>query len=220
MTQPDHKAKTKKPRFVSRRQFWMEAGMGIGGLALIDLLSRERLLAAEPSACSASGGTGDDKSPYAPKAPHFKPKANAVISLFMCGGVSHIDTFQYKPALIKYNRTPLEGHGDIIVRQGNPGPLMKSPFTFKQYGQSGAWVSEIFPHLSTIVDDLAFIHSAKGTSNDHTLSHLEWNTGSIFVGQPSVGSWITYGLGTVNQKDRKSTRLNSVTSLSRMPSSA
>jgi hypothetical protein len=186
-----------RQRFVSRRQFWMEAGMGIGGLGLIDLLTRDQLLGAElQQACVAST---DLNSPYLPKTPHFKPKAKAVISLFMCGGLSHIDTFQYKPALEKYNRMPLEGHGDIVVRQGNPGPLMKSPFTFKQYGQSGAWVSEIFPNLATIVDDLAFIHSAKGTSNDHTLSHLEWNTGSVLVGFPSVGSWVTYGLGTVNQ---------------------
>src|SRR6266852_4893182 len=140
----------RKQRFVSRRQFWMEAGMGIGGLGLIDLLNRDQLLAADlPQACVASK---DLNSPYAPKAPHFKPKAKAVISLFMCGGVSHIDTFQYKPALERYNRMPLEGHGDIVVRQGNPGPLMKSPFTFKRYGQSGQWVSEIFPHLSTMVD--------------------------------------------------------------------
>src|SRR5260221_63082 len=164
----------RKQRFVSRRQFWMEAGMGIGGLGLIDLLRRDQLMAAElPQACVASS---DLSSPYLPKPTHFKPRAKAVISLFMCGGVSHIDTFQYKPALEKYNRMPLEGHGDIVVRQGNPGPLMKSPFTFKRYGKSGAWVSEIFPHLATIVDDLAFIHSAKGTSNDHTLSHLEWHT--------------------------------------------
>src|SRR5437879_2490746 len=182
---------------ISRRKFWMEAGMGIGGLALIDLLSKDRLLAANAPACADFAGGAN--SLLAPKAPHFKPRAKAVISLFMCGGVSHIDTFQYKPALEKYNRMPLEGRGEIVVRQGNPGPLMKSPFTFKQYGKSGAWVSEIFPNIATIVDDLAFIHSAKGLSNDHTLSHLEWNTGNILVGYPSVGSWVTYGLGTVNQ---------------------
>ena len=79
---------------------------------------------------------------------------------------------------------PMEGHGDIKVRQGYPGPLMKSPFSFKQYGQSGAWVSEIFPNIATIVDDLAFIHSCQGTSNDHVISHYEWNTGSIQMGYP------------------------------------
>jgi hypothetical protein len=187
----------KKPRYISRRKFWMEAGLGIGGLALFELMNGDKLLAAGLQGSCAS--PKDLNSPYAPKPPHFTPKAKAVISLFMCGGVSHIDTFQYKPALEKYHRMPLEGHGDIVVRQGYPGPLMKSPFTFKQYGNSGAWVSEIFPNIATIVDELAFIHSAKGLSNDHVISHLEWNTGNILMGFPSVGSWFTYGLGTENQ---------------------
>ena len=184
----------RRRQFISRRKFWMEAGMGIGGLALIDLMSQEKLLAAE---CVGSAGASD--SPLMPKAPHFKPRAKSMISLFMSGGVSHLDTFQYKPALEKYNRMPMEGKGDVKVRQGYPGPLMKSPFSFKQYGQSGAWVSEIFPNIATIVDDLTFIHSCQGLSNDHVISHYEWNTGSIQMGFPSVGSWVTYGLGTENQ---------------------
>lgn len=184
----------RKREFLSRRKFWMEAGMGIGGLALIDLLSQDRLLAAE---CVGSAGVTD--SPLMPRAPHFKPRAKAMISLFMSGGVSHLDTFQYKPALEKYNRMPMEGRGDVKVRQGYPGPLMKSPFSFKQYGQSGAWVSEIFPNIATMVDDLAFIHSCQGLSNDHVISHYEWNTGSIQMGFPSVGAWVTYGLGSENQ---------------------
>jgi len=184
----------RRRQFISRRKFWMEAGMGIGGLALIDLMSQEKLLAAE---CVGSAGVSD--SPLMPKAPHFKPRAKSMISLFMSGGVSHLDTFQYKPALEKYNRMPMEGKGDVKVRQGYPGPLMKSPFSFRRYGQSGAWVSEIFPNLATIVDDLTFIHSCQGLSNDHVISHYEWNTGSIQMGFPSVGSWVTYGLGTENQ---------------------
>src|SRR5215467_2685262 len=188
-------------KFISRRRFWMEAGMGIGGLALIDLLNQDHLLAAEaqsggPAACLNPPGAG---SPLTPKPPHFKPRAKAVISLFMSGGVSHLDTFQYKPALKKYDRMPMEGKGEIKVLQGYPGPLMKSPFKFKQYGQSGAWVSEIFPNIATIVDDLAFVHSCQGTSNDHVISHYEWNTGSIQMGFPSVGAWVTYGLGSENQ---------------------
>lgn len=187
----------KKREFISRRRFWMEAGMGIGGLALIDLLNQDKLLAAETNACVGSATPGD--SPLAPKPPHFKPRAKAVISLFMSGGVSAVDTFQYKPALHKYNRLPMDGKGEIKVRQGYPGPLMQSPFSFKQYGQSGAWVSEIFPNMATMVDDLAFIHSCQGLSNDHVISHYEWNTGSIQMGYPSVGAWVTYGLGSVNQ---------------------
>jgi hypothetical protein len=159
--------RNRKEQYISRRKFWMEAGMGIGGLALLDLLNQDKLLGAE---CVANPG-GKVDSPLAPKPSHFKPRAKSVISLFMSGGVSHMDTFDYKPALEKYNRMPMEGHGDIKVRQGYPGPLMKSPFTFKQYGQSGAWVSEVFPNIATIVDDLAFIHSCQGLSNDHVISH-------------------------------------------------
>src|SRR5438046_2054839 len=144
-----------KRQFLSRRKFWMEAGMGIGGLALVDLLNQDRLLAAEGQSCKQTSAGAN--SLLAPKSPHFKPRAKAVISLFMSGGVSHLDTFQYKPALEKFNRMPMEGRGEIKVRQGYPGPLMQSPFSFKQYGQSGAWVSEIFPSIATIVDEPAFV---------------------------------------------------------------
>src|SRR6266511_930271 len=190
-----------KLRFISRRDFLFEAGSGISGLALIDLLGRDGLLAQEPSrpASACASREGFPGSPNLPKPPHFKPRAKSVISLFMSGGVSHVDTFDYKPALEKYHGMPLEGKGDIRVRQGFPGPLMKSPYRFKQYGQSGAWVSELFPHIASIVDDLAFIHSCQGRSNDHVLAHYEWNTGSILMGFPSVGSWVTYGLGSENQ---------------------
>ncbi len=187
--------------FISRRDFLFEAGSGISGLTLLDLLDQDGLLAQTPSdkpgACA--GREGFPGSPNLPKPPHFKPRAKSVISLFMSGGVSHVDTFDYKPALEKYHGMPLEGKGEIRVRQGFPGPLMKSPYKFKQHGQSGAWVSELFPHIANIVDDLAFIYSCQGRSNDHVLAHYEWNTGSILMGFPSVGSWVTYGLGSENQ---------------------
>ena len=191
---------SKKVRHISRRDFWFQAGMGIGGLALIDLLNRDGLLAATPisNAVGCLGSEGIKDSPYLPKPPHFKPRAKQVIHLFMSGGVSHVDTFDYKPDLWKYHGVALEGKGEIRVRQGYPGPLMKSPFNFKQYGQSGTWVSDLFPRMATIVDELAFIHSATGKSNDHVLSHYEWNTGSILMGFPSVGAWVTYGLGSEN----------------------
>ena len=190
-----------KHRFISRRDFLFEAGTGISGLALIDLLDRDGLLAQSPidNPRVCVGGEGFPGSPNLPKPPHFKPRAKSVISLFMSGGVSHVDTFDYKPALERYHGMPLEGKGEIRVRQGFPGPLMKSPYRFKQYGQSGAWVSELFPHLANIVDDLTFIYSCQGRSNDHVLAHYEWNTGSILMGFPSVGSWVTYGLGSENQ---------------------
>jgi hypothetical protein len=190
-----------KRRFVSRRDFLFEAGSGISGLALAWLLHQDGLLGATPptgpSGCASPEGFPG--SPYLPKPPHFPPRAKSVISLFMSGGVSHVDTFDYKPALEKYHGQPLEGKGEIRVRQGFPGPLMKSPYKFQQYGKAGVWVSELFPNIASIVDELAFIHSCQGKSNDHVLSHYEWNTGSILMGFPSVGAWVTYGLGSENQ---------------------
>jgi hypothetical protein len=193
---PEHECKgTSRRRYISRRDLLFEAGGGISGLALACLLNEQGLLAAQ--SCAGSAGVTD--SPFLPHAPHFKPRAKSLISLFMCGGVSQVDTFDYKPALAKYHGQLLEGKGEVTVRQGYPGPLMKSPFGFRQYGQSGKWISELFPHIGGIVDELAFIHSAQGRSSDHTLSHYEWNTGSIQAGFPSVGSWVTYGLGSENQ---------------------
>ena len=169
-------------------------GEGISGLALAHLLQQDGLLAAG-GACETEGIA----SPTAPKQPHFKPRAKAVISLFMSGGVSHVDTFDYKPMLERHHGKPLTGKGKVRVRQGYPGPLMRSPFKFQPYGECGKPVSDLFPHMGSMVDDLAFVHSCKGRSNDHVLAHYEWNTGSVLMGHPSVGSWVTYGLGSENQ---------------------
>jgi hypothetical protein len=117
----------------------------------------------------------------------------------MTGGVSHIDTFDPKPALKKHHGQPLSGVGEIVVRQGYPGPLMASPYTFRKCGQSGIEVSELFPHMGSVIDEVALIRSGVCKSNDHVLAHYEWNTGSLLMGYPSVGSWITYGLGSENQ---------------------
>src|SRR5580658_8636393 len=179
-------------RYRSRRDFLFESCGGISGLGLAYLLNQDGLLAETDKDACASPISGAKK-------PHFEPRAKAVISLFMSGGVSHMDTFDPKPALNKYAGQPLEGKGDIIVRQGNPGPLMPSPFTFKQYGQSGMDVSEIFPRLATKVDELALIRSVQGQSNDHVQAHYEMSTGMIRMGFPSVGAWVSYGLGSENQ---------------------
>ena len=170
----------------------MQSGGGIAGLALAHLLDREGLLAAEPQSCNEPfpGALG-------PRPPHFEPRATAVISLFMSGGVSHVDTFDPKPALKRYAGQPLHGKvdGNIAVRQGFPGPLMPSPFSFQKYGESGIEVSEIFPNLARHVDEMAFIRSVYGRSNDHIQATYEMQSGQIRMGFPSVGSWVTYGLG-------------------------
>lgn len=182
--------------FRSRRDFLFQTCGGISGIALASLLDQDKLLASDANACLSSTGVA---GPLAPRKPHFPPRATAVISLFMSGGVSHVDTFDPKPALTKYAGQPLTGKGDIIVRQGNPGPLMPSPFTFKKCGESGLDVSEIFPHIGSKADEFALLRSVYGQSNDHVQAHYELSTGMIRMGYPSMGAWVTYGLGSENQ---------------------
>lgn len=165
--------------FVSRRDFLFQAGGGLSGVALATLLHAD--------------------SPYAAKAPHHPARAKSVISLFMSGGVSQMDTFDPKPLLEKYAGQPMEGKGEIVVRQGHPGPLMPSPFRFHRCGESGIEISELFPNVGKCADDLAVIRSVVGKSNDHVQAHYELTSGVIRMGYPSLGSWVTYGLGTENQ---------------------
>ena len=139
----------KTKNFWSRRDFLFRAGGGISGVALAHLLEQQGLLAAEP-ACSVFG-EGAWLQSLCIRPPHFKPRAKAVISLFMTGGPSAVDLWDYKPGLTKCAGQPLDEKvqvGDVIVRQGYPGPLMPSPFEFKRYGQSGKLVSEVFPNIA------------------------------------------------------------------------
>ena len=185
--------------FWNRREFLFRSSGGIGGLALAALLDRHGLLsAAGPDRGCAAVPIG--ANPYAPRTPHFRPRATAVISLFMTGAPSQVDTFDPKPALTKYAGEPIDGKvtGDVIVRQGFPGPLMPSPFTFKKYGQSGVEVSEIFPHVARHVDEMAIVRSVFGRSNDHVQATYEMQTGQIRTGFPTLGAWVTYGLGSEN----------------------
>ena len=183
-------------RFRSRREFLFESGGGISGLALAWLLDQDGLLASDDSACSNAPAAAN---PMAPRKPHFPPRAKSVISLFMSGGVSHVDTFDPKPALARYAGQPLTGKGDIVVRQGNPGTLMPSPFTFRKFGQSGIEVSEVFPHIASHVDEIALIRSMYSMSNDHVQAVYALQSGVIRMGYPCLGSWVTYGLGSENQ---------------------
>ncbi len=156
---------------MNRRKFLLEAGGGMGVLALTSLEA----------------------------ATHHAPKAKRVISLFMSGGVSHVDTFDPKPALARYAGQPLSGKGDVVVRQGHPGPLMPSPFTFRRHGQSGLEVCELFPKIGALCDEYALIRSAFSKSNDHVQAHYALSSGQIRMGFPSLGAWVSYGLGSVNR---------------------
>ncbi len=173
------------PAYPSRREFLRRAGGGLGLLALADLLWREQ--------CRAAG-------PLAAKPTHFPPKAKAVIWLFMNGGPSHVDTWDYKPELAKRDGQELPGFDpNTGFFNQQVGPLMKSPFRFAQYGQCGKWVSELFPYLARHVDKMAFIHSLWTDSNNHAPALFKINTGMSRMGFPCVGSWVTYGLGSESQ---------------------
>jgi hypothetical protein len=166
---------------LSRRHFLWNSGFGLGGVALAWLLHRD--------------GRAAETSPYAAKAPHFAPKAKRIVQVFSPGGVSHVDTFDYKPDLEKHDGQELTGKGKIDTFFAKPGKLWKGPFAFRQHGQCGRWVSEIFPHLATCVDDIAFIHSMVARSSNHTPAAFQMNTGFTMNGFPSLGAWISYGLG-------------------------
>lgn len=173
----------------SRRDFLRRTGSGAGLLALAALLKDNQLLASEVST-----------NPMLPRASHFSTKARSVIWLFMNGGQSQVDTWDYKPALDKADGKELEGFDKNTGFFTNQvGPLMKSPFKFAQYGKSGTWASDLFPNLVKHVDDLAFIHSCHTETNNHSPALFQINTGFSRMGFPCVGSWVTYGLGSENQ---------------------
>ena len=172
----------------SRRHFLESAGLGFGSVALAGLLHSEGLLADESNATN----------PLAPTHSHFQPRAKAVIWLFQTGSPSQVDTFDYKPELQKRNGQSLDGADPKTGFFTTSGKCLKSPFKFKQHGESGAWISEIFPNISRHADDIAFIYSCFSRSNNHTPAMLELNSGFIRQGFPSLGSWLTYGLGSEN----------------------
>ncbi|RMG39970.1 MAG: DUF1501 domain-containing protein [Planctomycetota bacterium] len=173
------------PALWSRREWLQRAGCGAGLIGLATLLADEGLLAA-PAA-----------NPLAPRQPHFPAKAKSIIWLFINGGPSHVDTWDYKPELAKRDGQDLPGFDRFTGFFANAvGGLMKSPFKFSQHGECGKWVSEIFPHLSKHVDKMAFIHSGFTKSNNHSPALFMMNTGFTQMGHPCVGSWVTYGLGS------------------------
>ncbi len=177
------------PGYSSRRQFLKTVGGGFGLIALAGLLQREGLLAEEKPL-----------NPLAPKKPHFEAKAKSVIWLFMNGGPSQVDTWDYKPELEKRDGQELKGFDpNTGFFRDQVGPLMKSPFKFARHGQCGAWVSELFPRMAEHVDKMAFLYSCWTDSNNHSPALFKINTGQSRMGFPCLGSWVTYGLGSESQ---------------------
>ena len=178
--------------FPSRRDFFRRTGSGFGLLALKALLDQQGLLAADEPERRLN--------PLTPQKAHFAAKAKAVIWLFMNGGPSQVDTWDYKPELVKHDGEELKGfdkNTGFFIDQ--VGPLMKSPFQWQQHGQSGTWVPEIFPNMAKHVDDMAFVHSCWTETNNHSPALFQINTGMSRMGFPCVGAWVTYGLGTESQ---------------------
>ena len=162
---------------LTRRLFLEHAATGIAGIALTDLLSRDAM---------------------AQRIQHHAPKAKQVLHIFCPGAASHIDLWDYKPALEKFHGTPLPGAEKEVTFQGKNGPLMKSPWPFAPAGQSGKMLTTLLPNLAKHADDIAFIHSMTSRSNTHGPATVFMNTGFVREGFPSAGAWASYALGSLN----------------------
>jgi hypothetical protein len=167
----------------TRREYLWEVGGGFAGLALADLLMAEERAT----------------SPLAERKSHFSAKAKHCVFLFMNGGPSQVDTFDPKPALTKYDGQAYKGDAKVGSNGRPVGHLMKSPFEFARHGESGLEISSLFPHTARHADDLCVIRSMHADTAAHASGCLQMNTGSIFIGKPSLGAWLSYGLGTANQ---------------------
>ncbi len=170
----------------SRRHFLWNSGGGLGAIALAWLLQRDQARA-------------EGSAPGSARVPRFPPKAKRVVQIFCAGGVSHIDAFDFKPELARMHGKTLEGKGENLGFFGQPGKIMKSVYDFRQHGKSGAWMSSLLPHLAGCVDDVCFIKSMFAKSNNHTPAAFQMNSGFTLNGFPSMGAWLSYGLGTENE---------------------
>ncbi len=177
------------PKRISRRAMLRDSASGFGALALTALF-------AEESGLFAADGTAN---PLLPKQPHVPARAKRVIFLFMHGGPSHLDTFDPKPRLTRDNGKPIPFKLSLTFDPSGQGGLMKSPFEFKQYGESGIPVSELFPNVARHADDLCILRSMVGDGVDHGAAMIQLFSGTINFTRPSLGAWVLYGLGTENQ---------------------
>jgi hypothetical protein len=170
----------------TRRAFLWSLGGGLGGIALAQLLAEQQLLHAADAARAGAPPL------------HHAAKAKRVVQFFMSGAASQCDTFDYKPELIKLDGQPFDPGEKVELSQSDPGSCMASPWGWKQYGQCGKWMSDLVPNLAECVDEMAFVHSMISKSNVHGPATFMQNTGFVLPGFPSMGAWISYGLGSMN----------------------
>jgi hypothetical protein len=185
---------------LDRRAFLARGGAGLGSIALAYLLSTQDALGKQDRQ-RLDGPIRpviDPAAPHKARFAHHTPKAKNVIVIFCSGAISHIDTFDYKPQLARYDDKPMPG-GNPVTFQAESGNLKKSPWKFRPRGQSGKMTSDLLPHIGDMVDDLCFIHSMTGKTNTHGPGENLMSTGFTLDGFPSMGSWASYALGTDNQ---------------------
>ncbi|MGB3117537.1 MAG: DUF1501 domain-containing protein [Verrucomicrobiales bacterium] len=191
MTDPAEHLTPNGRHLLDRRHFLGKSATALGSIALTQLLGAEGLLAAERPLI-------DPARPYAPRLPHHPAKAMNVLVVFCAGAVSQLETWDYKPELIKQDGKPLVG-GPAVTFQGPAGNLARPQYTFRQRGQTGKWVSDMIPHLAELTDEIAFIHSLTSKSNTHGPAENFLSTGFVQDGFPSMGGWVTYALGSENR---------------------
>lgn len=191
----------------TRRKLLLDAGASLGGVALASLFHADgwfrgaKLFGAELDMTkSALRPKIDPARPFAPREPHFPARARQVLVIFCAGACSQIDTFDYKPELIRRDGQPLPGAENLLTFQGAQGNLTKSPWEFKPRGECGKMISELVPHLAELADDLCFVHSLTGKTNTHGPGENFMSTGYTLDGFPSMGAWVTWALGTENDE--------------------
>src|SRR6266404_7491731 len=180
----------------TRREFLWETGGGFASLALTGLLSADGFFGRQ---ARAADSVSKFVNPLAARHPQITPKTKSVIFLFMYGGPSHLDTFDYKPKLFGLDGKTIDVKTFGRGGHKNQGRVVGPKYSFKQYGQCGKWVSSLFPHMAQCVDDIAFLHSMYADSPIHGSAMLMMNSGRILSGHPCLGSWINYGLGSENE---------------------
>lgn len=201
MTNPEHLSPLGR-RLLDRRNFLGVAGMSTASLALAGILQSQSLLAEEPRTVGGKSPirpTIDPGNPYAARKPHFETAARQVLVIYCPGAVSHVDTFDYKPALTKLHGEKPPGLPEVTF-EGPSGNIAKPFWEFKPRGESGKMASELLPHLAEMVDDFCFVHSLHTETSAHPQGENFMNTGFTMEGFPSFGAWVTYALGTENQQ--------------------
>lgn len=183
---------------LSRRDFLHHGGSGLGAIALAAMLGEDRLLA-RAAEKTPIRPIIDPGQPSAPRLSHFQPRAKNVLVIHCSGALSHLDSWDYKPDLIKYHGQPLPGADDLITFQGEQGNIAQSHWEFKPRGESGKYISDLLPNLAELADEMCFIHSMTGESNTHGPAENQLSTGFTLDGFPSMGAWSTYALGSDNQ---------------------